>query len=93
MKTFKKLVTTVCFIALIANSNAQTWTPGAPGTNILYANPTSTNVGIGITNPQTKLHVNGSIFLPVGNSYWLGSFSDSGNRLRLHHNNTEAFID
>ena len=45
MKTFKKLVTTVCFIALIANSNAQTWTSGTNGFSLT---PTTANLGIGV---------------------------------------------
>ena len=42
-------------------------------------------IGIGISNPQSALHINGSAYLPAGQSYRIGSYNDSGNRLRLHH--------
>jgi hypothetical protein len=51
------------------------------------------NVGIGTTYPYQKLQVNGNVYLPSGNSYWIGSYSDSGNRLRMHHSGSDAFID
>lgn len=35
----------------------------------------------------------GNAFLPYGRSYWLGSSTDSGNRLRMHHSGTDAYID
>ncbi len=51
------------------------------------------NIGIGTLSPQTKLQVQGSVYIPSGNSYWIGSYTDSGNRLRMHHTGTEAYID
>ncbi len=51
------------------------------------------NVGIGIENPGQKLEVNGSVLIPTGGSYRIGSSSDSGNRLRLHQLGTNAYID
>jgi len=50
-------------------------------------------VGIGTTTPQNALDVYGSVYLPANNSYWIGSYSDSGNRLKLNHNGTNAYID
>jgi len=60
------------------------------GNNIHY---TSGNVGIGTTNPQARLHVGGSVFIPSGNSYWIGSSSDAGNRLRMHQTGSHSYID
>jgi hypothetical protein len=51
------------------------------------------NFGIGTLNPQDKLHVNGSIFLPAGTSLWIGNNSDYGNRTRIHHANGNTYID
>jgi len=54
---------------------------------------TNGKVGIGTTTPQNALDVFGNVYLPANNSYWIGSYSDSGNRLRLHHNGYNAYID
>jgi hypothetical protein len=51
------------------------------------------NVGIGTNLPETKLHVNGDVFIPDGKSYWIGVAADIGDRLRLHHRDTNAYID
>lgn len=51
------------------------------------------NVGIGTTEPNYKLDVNGDIHIPNGYSYWIGSNTNAGNMLRLHHNGSEAYID
>ena len=61
-------------------------------TNPFFIIDTSGNVGIGTTTPQRKLHIEGDVFIPVG-SYRIGSHNDSGNRLRLHHNTQNAYID
>lgn len=52
-----------------------------------------TNVGIGTNAPASKLQVIGSVFIPSGQSYWIGNNGDSGDRLRLHHTGTNAYID
>ena len=55
---FKHLIVTSLVLFSINYVSAQSWTSS---TGRLYANPTSTRVGIGTTNPSTayKLHVNG----------------------------------
>lgn len=57
MKTLKKFTVALASLALIGSTAvAQNW---AAGTNRLYANPaTTTDVGIGTTAPNCKLHVN-----------------------------------
>lgn len=50
-------------------------------------------IGTGIAIPQAKLHIEGSTYLPIGQSFWIGSVTDVGNRIRMHHNGTNAFID
>ena len=64
------------------------WTTS--GSNIYY---NAGNVGIGSNTPTQKLEVNGSVIIPAGESYWIGNAADAGNRLRLHQNNTNAYID
>lgn len=55
---------------------------------------TNGNVAVGsISNQLTKLDINGSTYLPYNNSYWIGSANDAGNRLRMHHNGSNAYID
>jgi len=56
MKTFKKLLTIACFIALAAvNSIAQTaWTDNSSN---IYLNPLTGKVGIGTSSPTGKLHI------------------------------------
>ena len=61
--------------------------------NNLYASSTAYNVGIGTTTPAAKLHVAGSVYLDNGNSYWIGSLSDSGNRMRIHQSGANGYID
>ena len=50
-------------------------------------------VGTGTATPVTKLEVRGSVYLPAGNSYSIGSYLDSGNRLRMIHSGNYAYID
>ena len=55
----KLILISAMLVTSIAVS-AQTW---STGTSSLYVNPISTKVGIGVTNPQYKLDVNGKMFL------------------------------
>ncbi|MBQ7698540.1 MAG: hypothetical protein IJT35_08190 [Paludibacteraceae bacterium] len=55
-----KLILVVAMLGISIAVSAQTW---STGTSSLYVNPTSTKVGIGVTNPQYKLDVNGKMFL------------------------------
>jgi uncharacterized protein (TIGR02145 family) len=64
------------------------WT--SSGSNIYYG---TGNVGIGSTDLSQKLNVDGSVLIPSGESYWIGSASGTGNRLRLHQTNSNAYID
>ncbi|QQS50741.1 MAG: hypothetical protein IPM71_14300 [Bacteroidota bacterium] len=61
----KLFALTTLLAALVFNLHAQTWTPG---TGLLFANPTTTKVGIGTNSPQsnTMLDVRGM----VGVSRW-----------------------
>ena len=52
----------LCFTT--QNINAQTW---ITGTNKIYINPDTTKVGIGITSPTERLHINKGA-LKIGNS-------------------------
>jgi hypothetical protein len=56
-------------------------------------NFTNGNVGIGTAAPTVKLDVRGSVYIPSGQSYWIGSTTDSGDRLRLHHAGAGGCID
>jgi hypothetical protein len=51
------------------------------------------SLGVGATIPLAKLDVRGSVYIPTGNSYWIGAVSDAGNRLRLFHDGSNAYID
>jgi len=63
-------------------------------TNSIFPTTLSRNVGIGIAIPQSRLDVNGDVHIPSGSSYWIGGIGDTGgNRLRLHHNGLNAYID
>ncbi len=58
----KILLSFFCFS--IVNLVAQSWTPGS---GLLYTNPNTTKVGIGITSPAELLHINGGA-LKIGNT-------------------------
>jgi hypothetical protein len=52
------------------------------------------NVGIKTSSPQVPLDVNGNIHVSSGGSLWVGGIHDSGgNRLRIHHSGSDAYID
>ncbi len=73
------------------------WATGASKDSYIYNRKFTIlengNVGIGVNNPATRLHTNGSVYIPNGQSYWIGSNTDTGNRLRMHHNGSSAMID
>jgi len=81
----------------VSGTATNKWAGYFTGGNVQFTNgnliTTNGKVGIGTTTPQNALDVYGSVYLPANNSYWIGSYSDSGNRLRLHHNGTNAYID
>jgi hypothetical protein len=45
------------------------------------------------SNAQLKVLSTGDVYIPGGHSYWINSSTDAGNRLRLHHNGSAAYID
>ena len=66
MRSLKTSITTLCFVALSMGANAQAWTSG---TNVLYTNPGSTNVGIGTDTPASKLFIhNGDLGFQQSNN-------------------------
>ncbi|MFZ4522404.1 MAG: hypothetical protein ACOYNC_11905 [Bacteroidales bacterium] len=64
------------------------WTTS--GSNIFF---NTGNVGIGTADPALKLDVYGSVHIPAGQSFRIGSTDDTGNRLRLHQSGTNGYID
>ena len=64
MKTIRLLILAFILIAGSTMTNAQTW---GQGTGVLYNNPLTTKIGIGISNPAELFHVNGGA-LKIGNS-------------------------
>lgn len=63
----KKIIFSLVFFSFLFSSlgvYSQTWTTGS---GLLYSNPTTTKVGIGINSPTELLHVNGGA-LKIGNS-------------------------
>jgi hypothetical protein len=63
----KRIIFSISIMVIVSSSGftafAQGWTPA---TGILYNNPITTKIGIGMTNPSELLQVNG--ILKVGNS-------------------------
>ena len=59
-----KILFTLISLCVTLILNAQTW---STGTNTLYANPDTTKVGIGTTNPTERLHINNGA-LKIGNT-------------------------
>ena len=51
--------------------------------------------GIGTTSifSGAKLDVRGSVYMPNGNSYWIGATGDAGARVRIHNSGTDAYFD
>jgi hypothetical protein len=88
MKKFGLFLMLFCVVSSQLKAQTNYWQ--ANGSKIYYS---AGNVGIGTNNPQTALEVNGSIYMPAGQSYRIGSINESGNRLRLHHNGSNAYID
>ena len=51
-------------------------------------------VGIGTLTPAQTLHVQGSTYMPGGQSVWIGSTGGDANaRLRLHNDGQNAYVD
>ena len=61
------------------------------GNSIIYQN--GSNIGIGTTSPQSKLQVNGSIFIPVYFGVNIGNTTNTGSYLRLYHDSGWAHAD
>lgn len=75
-------------VAYWSGTNSQT------GSNNLFWDAANNRLGIGTSTPAEVLTVNGSLFLLGSeNSVWLGNNANSGNRLRLVTNGTNALID
>jgi len=81
----------------VSSASSNKWAGYFYGGNVQVTNgnliTSNGKVGIGTTTPQNALEVFGNVYLPANNSYWIGSYSDSGNRLKLHHNGYNAYID
>lgn len=56
------------FVAIFVGGVVVAQSSWTSGSEILYANPTSTKVGIGVTNPQYNLDVNGKLYLRTFNT-------------------------
>lgn len=57
MKTITRILFSTTFLFVTINVSGQTW---STNNSNLYANPTSTKVGIGTSSPNSKLHINAS---------------------------------
>lgn len=68
---------TINYIPKYSNSN------GDINNSILYQY--NNRIGIGTTNPLSKLHVEGSIYLPMWSGLNICSTSDNGKYLRIFH--------
>lgn len=74
------------------NSTTAIQLQDAAGTGILNVDASNQRIGISVV-PTEKLHVNGSVLLPAGASYWIGNNADAGDRLRMHLAGTQAYVD
>jgi hypothetical protein len=79
----KNAALTLLFVATLTVSRAQLWTPT---TGILYADPTTTKVGVGTTTPLLPLNVAGPNAAPTGAAYTGGAVSigSTATNLALH---------
>ena len=59
-----KTIFSLACVLFSISAYAQTWISGS---GLVYTNPTSTRVGIGITNPSERVHINGGA-LKIGNT-------------------------
>jgi len=72
---------------LSLNGFSQIYVPGG----VVHTSTYNNRVGIGIAEPKTALHVEGSIYLPVEKSLWFGNTTDASNRLRLTQSNSAGY--
>lgn len=61
--TMNKMILSCAMLIVSIAASAQSW---STGTSTLYANPTTTKVGIGISSPIERLHINSGA-LKIGN--------------------------
>ena len=77
----KVYIIAVIVLACSISGHAQTWTNGS---GLLYSNPLTTKIGVGISYPTELFHVNGGA-LKIGNAY--DSLSRAKNLLKFGDGN------